>query len=121
MAPVLPVGKRRPRHVAVSWAALRPASACQYSCSCSTEIKAQGCVEDLVCGGTRGAVSMRTVLVEAAIPLPRHSAAVACCCRLGFALAELQSYLDSWATHAWSGRRQRNRNEEQSEAQTWQG
>jgi hypothetical protein len=32
---------------------LRQASACQYPRNCSTEIKAQGCVEDLVCGGTR--------------------------------------------------------------------
>ena len=53
MAPVPPVGKRRPRHVAISWAALRQASACQYLRNCATEIKAQGCVEDLVCGGTR--------------------------------------------------------------------
>jgi hypothetical protein len=74
MAPMLPVGKRCPRHVAVSWAVLRQASACQYLRNCVTEIKAQGCVEDLVCGGTRVVVSMGTALVEAAIPFRRATA-----------------------------------------------
>ena len=48
MAPALPVGERRLRHVAVSWAALRQAVACQYLRICGIEAKAQGCVENLV-------------------------------------------------------------------------
>jgi hypothetical protein len=48
--------------------------ACQYLRNCATEIKAQGCVEDLVCGGTRVVVLMRTALVEAAIPFRRATA-----------------------------------------------
>jgi len=34
MASVLPVGERRLRHVAVSWAAPRQATACQYLRNC---------------------------------------------------------------------------------------
>jgi hypothetical protein len=51
MTPTLPVGKRRLRHVAVLWAALRQTVAYQCLRNCATEIKAQGCVEHLVCGG----------------------------------------------------------------------
>ena len=50
LASVLPVGKRRLRHVAVSWAALGQAAACQYLCICGTEIKAQGRVDNLIRG-----------------------------------------------------------------------
>ena len=48
MAPALPVGERRLRHVFVSWAALKQATACQYLCICGIETKAQGCVENLI-------------------------------------------------------------------------
>jgi hypothetical protein len=34
--------------IAVSWAPLRQATICQYSCSCDAETKAQGCIENLV-------------------------------------------------------------------------
>jgi len=39
MTSALQVGERRLRHVAVSWAALRQADACQYLCICGTETK----------------------------------------------------------------------------------
>jgi hypothetical protein len=48
MAPALPVGERKLRQVPVSWAALRQAAACHYLCIRGTEIKAQGCVENLI-------------------------------------------------------------------------
>ncbi|MGB5184682.1 MAG: hypothetical protein WBO12_21175 [Xanthobacteraceae bacterium] len=49
ITPALPVGKRRLRHVAVLWAALGQAAACQYFRNCGAETKAQGCVENLIC------------------------------------------------------------------------
>ena len=51
MASALPVCERRLREVAVLWAALGQAVACQYLLICGTEIKAQGCVENLIRGG----------------------------------------------------------------------
>ena len=48
MASALPVGERRLRQIPVSWAALRQATACHYLYTCGTEIKAQGCVENLI-------------------------------------------------------------------------
>jgi hypothetical protein len=40
--------------VAVLYAALGQAVACQHPCICGTETKAQGFVETLVCGGGDG-------------------------------------------------------------------
>jgi len=61
MASGLPVGKRRFRHIAVSWAALGQATACQYLCICGGETKAQGCVESLF-AGSRWTSKLQTVL-----------------------------------------------------------
>jgi hypothetical protein len=48
MTPALPVAKRKLRHIAVSWAA----GAGYYLLFVVTEAKAQGCVDNLVCGGS---------------------------------------------------------------------
>ena len=50
MTSALQVGERRLRHVAVSWAALRQANACQHLRICGTETKGQGCAENLIRG-----------------------------------------------------------------------
>jgi hypothetical protein len=50
MTSVLPVCKRRLRHVAVLWAALGQAAACQCLCTCGTQIKTQGRVDNLIRG-----------------------------------------------------------------------
>jgi hypothetical protein len=50
MTSVLPVRKRRLRHIAVFWAALGQAAACHYLCICGTEIETQGRVDNLIRG-----------------------------------------------------------------------